>query len=101
MEVFELRSIRFETEGSRAELMVFTADRAVETGVSDGGVDPTVAFVSQIGGTGVGVAHAEAGEENPAFVRLVVAVGILEEEDLGTIRADHAAVCEGERTWNG
>ena len=44
----------------------------------------------------MGVAGAPAGEEDLADVGLVVAVGVLEEQRVGRLVDDHAAVGEGE-----
>jgi hypothetical protein len=48
--------------------------------------------VAEVGGAGVGVSHAEALEEHLADVSPVVAVGVLEEEHLGAVGADQAAI---------
>ena len=58
-----------------------------EAGVADDRVDPVVEPVAQVGRAGVGVARAEAGEEDLALVGLAVAVGVLEEEHVGGLRA--------------
>ena len=72
--------------------MRLAADRPAEAGIADDPPDPVVEPPSQVARAGVGVAGAPAGEQDLAHVGLAVAVGILEEERVGCLEDDHAAV---------
>ena len=94
-EKLELRAIGLEPVEPLAELVPLAADRPVEPGVTDDPVEPVIEAIAEVARPGVGVAGAPAGEENLADVGLVVAVGVLEEQGVGRLVDDQAAVGEG------
>ena len=96
MQKLHRRAVGAETEHPHAKAMLLTADLTVEARVADRAVNPVVKTVAQIARTGVGVARAEAGEEYFTHVRLVVAVGVLEKEELRRVGDDDAAARKGE-----
>ena len=59
-----------------SELFINAADRAFETGVADGAVEPVVEAVVKIVGLSVGVVDAPASHDLGADVGLVVAVQV-------------------------
>ena len=91
-EELQLRAVRLEPEEPLAEAVPLAADLAAEAGVADDRVDPVIQPVAEVRRAGVGVVRAEAGEEDLPLVGLAVAVGVLEEEHVGGLRHDQAAV---------
>ena len=96
-EEFQLRAVRLEPEEALAEVQSLAADLARETGVADDRVDPVVQPVPQVRRPGVGVVRLEAGEQDLALVGLAVAVRVVEEQHVGGLRHDQAAVGVAER----
>lgn len=94
LEELQLAAVRLEAEETGGETVLLASDSSLESGITDGGVDPVVMAVAEVGDTGMGVTGVEAGEENLADIRLVVAVGVLEEKHVGTVGDDQSAVGE-------
>ena len=70
------------------------ADDAVESRVADRAPYPVVQAVLEVRRQRVGVAHAPAAHQRLADVGLVVAVGVLQSDQLASLRDDDAAVHE-------
>ena len=71
-------------------------DFTIEAAVADHAVVPAVEAVTQIARPRVGVARAPTTEERVAFVRLVVASGVTQEQRAGSLMDDHAAEGKGD-----
>ena len=97
MLLVEVRTSSFEPSGLKRRTdclneSALAADGAVETRVADRLIDPAVEAEPHVARTGVRVAGPPAGEQDLADVGLVVAVGVLEEERVGGLGDDQAAV---------
>ena len=79
--------------------MRLAADRAPKRRVADDPPDPVIEPPAQVARPGVRVADAPAREEDLAHVGLAVAVGVLEEQRVGRLQDDHAAVVANAGWW--
>ena len=77
MKEFHLRSIGFETEGTRSEIELFSADLALDSGVSDGSVNPIIQSVSEVAWTRMRIPRSESRKKDFPEVRHIVPIGIL------------------------
>src|SRR5437868_6923969 len=57
-----------------------------------GGPDPVIQSIGEIAQHGVGIVSAKAGEEHLLRIGLAIAIGIFEEDDVGRLGDDDAAV---------
>ena len=96
VEKLESGAVRGEAIAAHGEVLLLAADLAGETAVADRATEPVVVTVGEAAGLGVGVADAPAGQHDLTDVGLVVAVGILEEDEVRGLSDDHAAVHEDE-----
>ena len=97
--LFERGAVGLEAHDAAAastEFLRAVAGGDVAAAVAVGGVDPAVEAPAQIVDHGVRVANTEARVELRALVGDVVAVGVLEEPDIGGGGGDHAAFVEDE-----
>ena len=78
------------------EAEALAADFTVEAAVTDGATEPVVIAVGQATGLSVGVVDAPARHDRRADIGLVVAIRVLEEEELGRLRNNNPPVSEGE-----
>ena len=96
----DLGAVGAEAEEAVADLphrlAVFARDVRAAARVALGGVDPAVEPPAEVARDRVGVAEAEAAEEDLALVGCAVAVGVAEEEDLGRLHDDEAVLVEDE-----
>ena len=83
-----------EPEGAHREVELLPADLAGEAAVADGAAEPIVVAVGKVAGLGVRVADAPTRHDDLADVGLVVAVGVLEEDERRRLAYDDAAVGE-------
>ena len=93
---FELRAIRREAVGTLGEVLLFAPDLTGETAVTDRTAEPVVIAIGKIARLSMRIADTPAGEDDLTDVGLVVAVGILQEDEVRGLRDDHAAVGEDE-----
>jgi len=96
VEELELGAVRAEAVATHREVLLLAADFAGEAAVTDRAPEPIVVTVRKAAGLGMGIADAPAGHDDLTHVGLVVAVGILEEDEVRGLRDDHAAVGEDE-----
>ena len=96
MQELELGAVRGEAVAAHGEVLLLARDFAVETAVADRAAEPVVVAVGEAAGLGVRILDAEAGDDDLTDVGLVVAVGVLEEDEVRGLRDDHAAVGEDE-----
>ena len=94
MEELQGLAVGRETEGTHREVQLLPADLAGEAAVADGPAEPVVVAVGKVAGLGMGIADAPARHDDLADVGLVVAVGILEEDERRRLADDDAAVGE-------
>ena len=96
VEELELGAVRGEAVATHGEVLLFSGDLAGEATVTDRAAQPIVIAVGEAARLGVGIADTPAGQDDLAHVGLVVAIGVLEEDEVGSLRDDHAAVGEDE-----
>ena len=82
VQVLEAAAVRLEAVGALRELHRLAVHLAVEAGVADDAPDVVVGAVLQVRRPGVRVARAPAGAQNLPHVGLVVAVRVLEEQQV-------------------
>ena len=90
----QLRAVGLETKDALPEPNFIPADGPAKTRIAHRAPNPIVETVTQIACGGMCVAHAPAGKEHTPFVRLVIAVGVLEEFRLSGVNDDDTAVGE-------
>ena len=86
------RTIRLESEGAgrNADLLGRVVRERRFAAAAVAGVDPAIGSEDEVVGDEVGVARGEASEKDDFLVRLAVAVGIAEPEDIGVGDDDDA-----------
>ena len=96
VEELELGAIRGEAVAAHREVLLLAADLAGEAAVADRAAEPVVIAVRKAARLGVGIADAPARDDDLTDVGLVVAIVVLEEDEIRGLRDDHAAVGEDE-----
>ena len=82
MQELDGAAVRLEAIRSHRELMLLAADVALDATVADAAVDPVVEAVMEIARLRMRVADAPAVDDRFALVGLVVAIGVLEVDEL-------------------
>ena len=95
------RSVGPEAENTHTKFDALAAHLAVEPAVADHAPDPVVVPVADVARRGMGVAHVPPFEEHLAFVGLVVAVGVAQEERLPALDDDQSTVGVAEACRDG
>ena len=96
MEELELGAVGGEAVAAHREVLLLAADLAGESAVADRAAEPVIVAVGEAARLRVGVSDAPAGHDDLTDVGLVVAVGVLEEDEVRGLGDDHAAVGEDE-----
>ena len=96
VEELELGAVGGEAVAAHREVLLLAADLAGESAVADRAAEPVIVAVGEAARLRVGVSDAPAGHDDLTDVGLVVAVGVLEEDEVRGLGDDHAAVGEDE-----
>ena len=97
MHELERRSVGLHPKHPGTEALLLAANFSIEGRVTDRAPDPVVESVAQIRRTGVRVARAPPRRQHLAHVRLVVAVGVFQKQEVGRVSDDDSAARESDR----
>ena len=94
MHKLERRSVRLHAKHPRAEPLLLTADNTTVGRVADRTPDPIVESVTQIRWPCVGITRTPASIQYLAYVSLVIAVSIFQEEKVWNVSDNNSSARE-------